>query len=493
MKRLQTLFLSMLLTSAGGPAAWANPEDLPDIGSPADAALTLEDEYKIGRMIVRGLRDSDRILEDPEITAYVQGLGSQLGSLAHEGSQQFDFFVVKDNGINAFALPGGFIGLNSGLILETRNENELAGVVAHEVAHVTQRHIARSVAAQSRQSLVSTAAMLAALLIGAAVGGGEAAMAGVSAAQSVAIQQRVAFTRSNELEADRIGIGILAGAGYDPRGMSDFFETMSRRYGSMEQQIPEMLRSHPVSTDRIAEARARSAQMELHPRQDSLGYSLTRERLRVLSTAPGRNPTEYYEAIIRNEPDASEAEIYGQALARMVSGEPAEAARTFRRLRDANQTVLHYHTALGQAQLLAGDGAGSLQTLSKASELFPRNVPVTIRLAETLLQLGEAKRAHEILLDLFNNVPPTPEQARFIALVANAAGDVGDAYYYMSEYHILGGDLALAVNQLQLALGVPGLTEVQRARFQARLEEIQKYLPKRGNGDRSTNRSARTN
>ncbi|WP_157071763.1 M48 family metalloprotease [Steroidobacter denitrificans] len=477
MKSVAILLLSALLSF--GAAAQSDPNDLPDIGSPAQATLTLQDEYQIGRMIVRGLRDQDQILEDPEVTEYIRSLGYRLSSQAHDGTQRFNFFMVRDNSINAFALPGGFIGVNAGLVLATRNESELAGVLAHEIAHVTQRHIARSIAAQSRSSLVSTAAMLAAILVGAAAGGGDAAVAGMAAAQSLAIQQQISFTRSNETEADRIGLGILARAGLDPQGMPSFFETMSRRAGSSEMNIPEMLRTHPVTANRIAETRERAAQLNVTPTPDSPSYTLTRERLRVLSTPPGQDARAYYAATIKNEPDATTGQRYGQALAMMLAGQPAKAAPIFQRLRDADPTLLQYHTALGQAQLLAGQGDASLATLKHASELFPRNIAVTIRYAESLMQLGDPKRAHEILLDLFNVVPPTPEQARLTALAANAAGDVADSYYYMSEYHLLSGDLPLAVNQLQLALAVPRLTTVQRARFQARLDEVQAALPKR--------------
>lgn len=466
------------LVLAGG-ASQADPEDLPDIGSPAQAMLTLEDEYQIGRMIVRGLRDQDQILEDPEVTEYIRSLGFKLSSQAHDGAQRFNFFMVQDNSINAFALPGGFIGVNSGLLLKTKDESELAGVLAHEIAHVTQRHIARSIAAQSRSSLVSTAAMLAAILVGAAAGGGDAAMAGVAAAQSLAIQQQISFTRSNETEADRVGLGLLARSGFDPNGMPAFFETMSHLAGSSELNIPEMLRTHPVSSNRIAETRERAAQLDVTPAPASVSYALTRERLRVLSTPAGEDPREYYGAIISNEPDVSSAQIYGQALALMMAGQPAKAVPIFERLRAADPTILQYHTALGQAQLQAGNGSASLDTLKRARELFPRNVAVTIRYAESLMQLGDSKKAHEILLDLFNTVPPTPEQAKLTAMAANAAGDVADSYYYMCEYHILSGDLLLAVSQLQLALAVPKISEVQRARFEARLDEIQQALPKR--------------
>jgi predicted Zn-dependent protease len=322
--------------------------------------------------------------------------------------------------------------------------------------------------------------MLAAIIVGAAAGGGgDAAMAGMAAAQSLAIQQQISFTRSNESEADRVGIGILASAGFDPQGMPTFFETMSRRAGSSELNIPEMLRTHPVTTARIAETKERAAQINVEPAPDSLSYALTRERLRVLTTPAGQDPRQYYSATIVNEPDATPAEVYRQALALMAAGQAAKAVPILQRLRNANPTVMQYHTALGQAQLLANQGDAALATLNRARELFPRNVAVTVRHAEALMRLGDAKRAHEILLDLFNVVPPTPEQARLTALAANAAGDVADSYYYMSEYHIMSGDLPLAINQLQLALAVPGITDVQRARFEARLDEVQQALPKR--------------
>jgi beta-barrel assembly-enhancing protease len=475
-KALSTLFLTALLSF--GAAAQSDPDDLPDIGSPAQATLTLEDEYQIGRMIVRGLRDQDQIQEDPEVTEYIRSLGYKLSSQAHDGAQKFNFFMVNENTINAFALPGGFIGINTGLLLETRNESELAGVLAHEIAHVTQRHIARSIAAQSRTSLVSTAAMLAAILVGAA-GGGDAAMAGMAAAQSLAIQQQISFTRANESEADRVGLGVLARAGFDPEGMPAFFETMSRRAGTSEANIPEMLRTHPVTISRIAETKERAEQLHVTPAPDSLSYAITRERLRVLATPAGEDPREYYAAVISNEPDATSAQVYGKALALMLAGQPAKAVPIFERLRNADPTVLQYHTALGQAQLLAGQGDASLATLKRARDLFPRNVAVTVRYAESLMRLGDARRAHEILLDLFNVVPPTPEQARLTALAANAAGDVADSYYYMSEYHLMSGDLPLAISQLQLALAVPKITDVQRARFEARLDEVQQALPKR--------------
>jgi predicted Zn-dependent protease len=469
------IVLCLLIVGAGARA----DDELPDIGSPALAVLTPEEEYNIGRMIVRGLRDSDQILEDPEVTEYIRDIGHRIAAEANDGTQKFDFFAVRDPNINAFALPGGFIGVNAGLMLATKNESELAGVLAHEVAHVTQRHIARGLANQGRQSLVSTAAMLAAILLGAAGGGGDAAMAGVAAAQSIAIQNQISFTRANESEADRVAINVLARAGFDPEGMPAFFERLARRAGPSELQMPEMLRTHPVTSTRIAETKARAAQLNVKANPDSLSYALIRERLRVLSTPPGQDPREYYAAQMRNEADATPAEVYGSGLAALQAGDAKTAVAIFKRLRDANPNVMQYHTALGQAQIADNQAKAGLETLAQAHRLFPRNVAVTVRYAEALMHEGEHKRAHEILLDLFNSVPPTPEQARLIALAANAAGDVAESYYYMSEYHLMSGDLMLAINQLQLALGVPDISAVQRARFQARLAELQEAMPKK--------------
>ena len=476
---LAGLLLTAWLLLPGPLVAQSAYDQLPEMGTAAQATLSVEDESRIGRMVMRGLRGTGQVLDDPEVNEYLQSVGLRLSSNAHDGNRDFSFFLIRDPAINAFALPGGFIGIHSGLLLTTSEESELAAVLAHEVAHVTQRHIARGLENQARVSLVSTAAMLAAILIGAMAGGsGDATMGAITAAQSMAAQSQISFTRENEYEADRVGIGILASSGFDTTSMADFFETMGRRTQLAPDRVPELLRTHPVTSARIAEARGRANQYPPVASHDSLGYALARERVRVLATPAGVDPREYYASVADNEPDASLAQVYGKALALVAANEPAAAIPTFTRLRDAHPEVLQFHTALGQAQLAAGQTRAALETLERAHRLAPRNVPVTLRYGEALLQAGRPKRAHEVLLDLFNNVPPTQEQIRLTAMAANAAGDVADAYSYMAEYHIMGADLPLAINQLELALSVPNLTAVQRSKFSARLKELREALPK---------------
>lgn len=462
--------MSLVVSAAPG-------DDLPDIGTPANTALSQNDEYQIGLMVIKGLRDAGQILEDPETTEYLQTVGSRLATHAADGHVPFQFFVVKDRSINAFALPGGFVCVNAGLVLVAANESELAGVMAHEIAHVTQRHIARGLRAQSKSSMVSAAALLAAIIIGAATGSADAAQAGVVIAQGSAAQQQLNFSREVENEADRVGIGYMAAAGFDARAMPTFFDTLNRKSGGPG-RVPEFLQDHPVTSNRIAEAMNRAEQLPKIHATDSVSFALVRERLRVLSLAEGSDPLESYQRAAASAGASDDSRQYGDALAAIAGGRPEVAAKELEDLIKRRDDVILYRAAYGQALAKAGDVPKALRSFETAMGLFPRNVPLTVRYAETLLLAGQAERAHRVLLDLFNVVAPTPDQIRLTAMAANSAGDVADAYYYMSEYYISGGDLMLAAGQLQMALAVPGLSQIQRARFQARLDQIREVLPK---------------
>jgi predicted Zn-dependent protease len=226
---------------------------------------------------------------------------------------------------------------------------------------------------------------------------------------------------------------------------------------------------------RIAEARARAAQFGPQKVKESLNYQLVRERVRVL-TAPGDQDIEKYYSARLTKGNADLGTRYGEALALMVDNQPVEAEKILDKLVEQHDGLTLLHAALGQAQIKAGQTNDGVATLSHAVHLFPRNVPVTVRYSEALMKAGRPAEAHTVLLDLFNNVPPTPEQIRLIALAASSAGDPGDAYFYMGEYQISGGNLQMAAQQLTLALSTPNLSSVQRARYQARLDEVREYL-----------------
>jgi beta-barrel assembly-enhancing protease len=456
-------------------------DDLPELGSPANAAISIDDEYRAGLSYVNEIRNTGMILTDPEVSQYAQEFGHSLSSHAEEGQHQFYYFVLRDPVVNAFAIPGGFVAIQSGLILATRNENELAGVLAHETAHVTQRHLVRQIIDQGHEGLLASAAMLAAVLLGATAGRGspDAVEGAILAGQSAMIQHQINYTRKNEFEADRIGISTMAEAGYDPLGMATFFDYMGHE-GPEPTRVNavQFLIDHPIFSDRVAEARDRADQIGRIRHEDSLGYRLIKERLRTVAADP-QGAHQYYVNLLKNGGGKTIEERYGKDVSEIAIRNPAAAIPDLQALVREYPKVTQFHGALGQAYLANNQVKESAAVLEQAMILFPRNVPITIRFAETLMRSGDNRRAHLVLLDLFNNVEPTPDQTRLIAKAANTAGDFADSYGYMAEFYLMTGSLNMAVNQLQMALGLQGLDAVQRARFSARLEEIRAAMPKK--------------
>ncbi|MEM8684737.1 MAG: M48 family metalloprotease [Pseudomonadota bacterium] len=476
MRTLQkTLALgSMLCLLSGGVAA--QDIRLPDMGSPADAVLPKSEEDRIGSAIMAQIRRSGEVVEDPLITEYVSNIGARIGAHANDGNHTFSFFVIDNHRINAFALPGGFIGIHTGLLQATRNEDELAGVMAHEIAHVTQRHIARALHANQRQSLLSTAIMLGAIVAGAAGAGADAVQGGIAVAQGTAAQQRINFTRSNEHEADRIGIRALADAGFDPHGLATFFEVLSRQQPvDLRMRLPEFLRTHPVTTERISEARNRARDMPRVDSDDSVDYGIAKARAKVASFERAEDAVAYYEgrsSLLRE----TDADRYGRAYAYQRDERFRDALPLFEALSEKDRTVIAYRMGLAETQLGLERNIEGFETFDEALALFPRNVPLVISYAEWLVRLDRSEEAHGMLLDLLNTVPPTPAQVRLIARAANDAGDRAESLYYLSEYRLMTGDLPGGINMLQQALALPELDEIQRIRFQARINFIREFM-----------------
>ncbi len=472
-KRLSVLVaLGMLVFVAG---AGADDIKLPDMGSPADAILNNTDEARIGRMIMRDIRNSGQVVEDPLITEYLNDIGSRIAAQSNQGDHDFTFFAVQDDRINAFALPGGYIGVHTGLIEASRNEDELAGVIAHEVAHVTQRHIARAIHANSRQNLFTTAMMLGAIIVAAAGGSSDAVQGAMAVAQGTAAQQQINFTRTNEYEADRVGIAALADAGFDPYGMASFFEVMSRQQTtSPEMRAPEFMRTHPVTTARIAEARNRAREYPPVRNENSTGYGISRARIVVARFDTAQEAVAYFEA--RDFEAQTDVERYGRAVAYQRAEDYLGALEIFEKLLEKDKSVIAYHIGLGQTLVALDQTSDAIKTFERALELFPRNIPLVIEYGERLLEMRQPKKAHALLLDLMNNVPPTPEQVHLIARAASLAGEEAEAYYYLSEYRLMIGDLNGGISYLQQALRLPELQEIQRARFEARIDFIQEFM-----------------
>jgi predicted Zn-dependent protease len=258
--------------------------------------------------------------------------------------------------------------------------------------------------------------------------------------------------------------------------MSSFFEKLSRRYGNSRQAVPAILQTHPVTTARIADARDRARQLPTVEVENSPSYSLVKARLHALQAPTSESAYAIFETRMENGSTAP-ADRYGMALSLSRLGRDDEAERIFRELAEASPGVIPYRIGRGESLMRNGQVDTALGMYSESVSLFPRNVPLTISYAEALILAGEPAAAHEILLDLLNNVPPTPEQIRLIARAANAEGDASNAHFYMGEYYLMIGSGPLAMNQFRMALESPNVNSVDRARIEARLAQVREWMP----------------
>jgi beta-barrel assembly-enhancing protease len=461
------------------PTAAANPP--PRLGNSADSVLNRNEEYRLGLSVYRQLLEGGVVLDDPLINDYLQDLGQRIVAAADNDGTIFTFFAVDEGGINAFAIPGGFVGINRGLIDAANAEGELAGVLAHEVAHVLQRHFVRRSEEVAQANMLTTVLSIAGLVLSAGSNSRDATTAIVYAGQSAMIQNQINFTREYEYEADRVGIGYLADAGLDVTGMADFFDALSRRTRITSVRVPEFLRTHPVSTSRINEARGRERNYELQRVPNTRRFALTKARVAVMS---GDHDAQL---MARFEPPTDQsthwalvATEYGRALTLADSGRAVDASEIMAQLLRHHDDVTAFHIGLADAQLNAGHHSQALVTLANANRLFPRSRPVTLAYFEALMAEGQPDEAHDLLLDLLNNISnPTPPEVRRLAQAAGDSGELAEGHGYMAEYNLMLGDFEEAVIQLTLALRSPELDEYQTVRFEARLDEITAVMPQR--------------
>ncbi|HHJ13203.1 MAG TPA: M48 family peptidase [Gammaproteobacteria bacterium] len=456
---LATLFPFVVYSDSG-------PDRLPDFGDSAGALISPRQERALGEAFMRSVRRQARLVDDPLIHTYIRQLGRKLVAASDMPAYPFSFFVVEDSAVNAFAGPGGYIGIHTGLITAAEYESELAGVMAHEIAHVTQRHLLRAYESARQMSLPTAAATIAAVLLGAAAGSTDAAIAGATAVQAGSIQYQLNFTRANEKEADRIGIQMLAGAGIDPSGMPAFFERLyqsNRLYGAGN--IPEFLSTHPVTSDRMAETQERAREMAGGGRRDSLAFQLVRTRLLVLSS-PG--PRQLLPAL---PAQGTPAQRYGRALVLARTGHPRQAEDLLRQLHASDPDRIMYRIDLAQQLLEQGRREQGLALLKATLVLYPGDLAVGRAYAEALLAAGRDRDARDVVLALLRDeTARTPDLYALWARSTSRKGPAWETRFASAEAYYLQGNLPLAIDQLEQALALKGLTEYDQARIRSRLE-----------------------
>jgi len=502
--------LAALITA--GLAFSAGAQDgvrLPDLGSSANALISPQEAQYYGASMLRQMRALDMVVDDPLLDDYINDLGYRLAASSDKPKEHFTFFVARDPEINAFAAPGGYIAVNSGLMQITRDESELASVLAHEIGHITQNHLQRAFEDSKKSAPLMALVLLGAIAAGAANGSGDAPMAILAGGQGLLAQRSINFTRKDEVEADRVGIQTLAKAGFDPNAMAAFFQRMedAMSTGGGGRGVPALLQTHPVTTMRISDAKARAGALaeagklrptggamdKLHweqntapiafvkdpslllakPKDSAETFGLMRERARVLAGDAPRLVT-YYSSNLHKQPGFdTPSNHYGYALALSRSGRGSEAVAELLPLLKSRPDSLILKLAMADARLQAGQREQALTIYAALNTQSPRNRAVALAYAKALTSGDpeQALSAAELLRPLLDNTSE-PDLYGAYARASDKAGDsvrAGEAFADASYYS---GRPYDAMEQLKRLLKRKDLDYYARVRIQARIAEL---------------------
>ncbi|KTD25215.1 MULTISPECIES: M48 family metalloprotease [Legionella] len=428
---------------------------------------------ELEKEFVQLINQSDSVERNPLATQYINHLGRRLAHFAHIPTPYF--FIVKSNEINAFAGPGGYIGINTRLILATENESELAAVMAHEIAHVRLHHLYNMIEHQKQMRIPMIASMLASIALGAinpTLGSGA-----LMASMSGFAQDNINFTRANEKEADRIGIDMLIKSDLDPKAMVSFFKKMqenSRYYYTAN--IPAILRTHPLDDERIAEAENRSYRLAKKQYPDNLNYRLFKEIIRVSVTNDSKQLLDYYrdQCPKKNHPACE----YGYALTLLNINQFQQAETHLNALLAQDHDNLFYQIAMAQAETGAKQFAPAIARLSVLQSNYPENYAALMAYGRGLLAAGQAERAASVLLKGSRQFKKDLSLCEELAHAQAAANRKSYAYFTEAQCQLLQGRQRDAIRQLKLAKTLAKNDAYLQARITAMIDEIKFLLEK---------------
>lgn len=463
--RIHMRFVITLLILFLSPPGWA-ANTLPELGNPSERILSPEEEKVMGDAFIRALKAQAVFLDDELINDYIQNLGLKLASNSPEKNREFNFFVINANDINAFAGPNATIGINKGLILAAKNESQLASVISHEIAHVTQKHLIRSFQSSKSSNLTTFATVLAAILVSSAdPSAGAAIMFGGLAS---GIQTQINFTRSNELEADRVGIEILSNSNLSPTGMVEFFEILqSSSFFGSEGDI-EYLRTHPLNSTRIAEASSRTPKTSWSTPNDSLMFRLARERL-IVANSSNLNELERNYPASPNEP---QAKAYARALIYMRKEKGDKAIEILEQLVKKHHH-LWYQLSLAKSYLIDNKKRAALTLYKELTEIYPDYLPVTHEHARALIQSKKYKQSTQLLeTQLANSKNSTTYH--LLAISYSEQKNLLKAYLTRAEQYANDGFYEFAIQQVKNALQLSENSPETIKKLQAKIEIYKK-------------------
>ncbi|MGX9460233.1 beta-barrel assembly-enhancing protease [Shewanella sp. A14] len=461
--------VSVLLAASIGHS-FAN-NDLPDLGTAAVNTFSLEKETVYGDAYMRIIRSSAPVLSDPVLNQYLSELGNKLVANATGVKTPFYFFLLRNDEINAFAFFGGHVGVHTGLFLTADNESELASVLAHEITHVTQRHLARSVEAQAKTSTATIVGMLGAILL--TVAAPQAGMAALATTQALSTQARINYTRSNEQEADRIGMQILADAGFEPSAAATFFGQLAIRY-RFTTTPPQMLLTHPLPESRITEARNRAAQYPKRNIPNSLNFQLAKARIQVRfsSLSDDAALSLFEQQLKKNDYIFKDAALYGKALALFRLSKFDQAEAIIDQLLKQDDNNLFYIDTKTDLLAQKKDYESAIALLEAQRKIKPTSQVINANLANIYVEANQPKKAIPLLEELifFDKKSMLPYQ-----IMADAYRKLNNKaleYYSNAELMALSANYKGAIDQLNYAYRYSDGEALQMARIEARIRQF---------------------
>ncbi len=471
LKRTRSLVCLCIATAISSPTTYANSIDLPDIGTAAGSTLSIDQELIYGDAYMRMLRASKPLVNDPVINEYIDSLGHRLVANANDVKTPFHFFMIRDRNINAFAFFGGYVALHSGLFLHAQSESELASVVAHEIAHVTQRHLARSMEEQARRSPASLAALAGALLL--SIAAPEAGIAAITAATAGNMQSQINYTRANEKEADRFGISTLAKAGFDVQAMPRFFGRLADEY-RYASKPPPMLLTHPLPEDRITDSRQRAQAYPPLRILPSIDYHLARARIVArFAGIDGQAALGWFEQTQKKATaDIMPAFDYGRALVHLDSKRFSQAEPILNKLLTQDPGNPFYLDAMTDLYIGQKQPDKAVEMLSKALTRNPQNKVLTINYANALLEANIYDQAVRILQRYTHDNPEDTNGWQLLSKTYHELGRNDEELAARAEILALRANWNKAIQYYSEASKMAKLGSLEQARYDARIDQL---------------------
>ncbi|TYK66311.1 M48 family metallopeptidase [Colwellia echini] len=472
------LMISLLLTlgiaTITSPLAYAienNKNKLPDIGISGYSILSIDKELQIGQAMMRQLRGSQPLINDPVLNEYINHLGNSLVKNAQGVNYSFEFFLINNKELNAFAFFGGHVGIHSGLVTTADTESELAAVIAHEISHVTQRHLARRLESQSQSQGLTMAAVLSSVLI--SLVNPTVGMAALSASMALSQQASINYTRGNEKEADNVGISLLANSGYDPQAAASFFGKMSEKY-RYASKPPAMLLTHPLPDSRITEARQRALNYPARPLPPSLDFELTKARLQARYEGDKQSNINYFKGLLAKKRYTSkEAAMYGLALSYFENKQHVEALELLETLLKKDKNNLFYVDAITDVYIANKQIPDALAMLKQLNMFMPNNQVVSLNYANALLSAKEYDQAIQILKDYISINQDNYIAYDILTTIYREKKELGLMHMYKAEIYALLGGYSKAVEELQTSYPLLDTRPLMQKRIKARILQLQ--------------------